>query len=515
MNNKKNIDRLFQEKFKDFDVKPDSKVWQNIESKLQKEEKDDRVVIIPFWLKLSGIAASLLLMLFLGKNLFNNPENSTIPNVVDIEKTENNTTIDKTNSTIETKELNAPEHKPESDVSNTSSSSTIVDNENPSNTSKEETTTLQKNNSKNSYYKTRKTSTSQLNTATSIVSNTSSSPKNNTNYTNSNNTQKLNNNVVESDNYSSPNKNVNTDVALQQQQNKKDNTNKLDKTFSNPSNTEDVAMTDINKTEKNTTEDSQKSSIEDAIAEAKNNEDLIEKEKDDVANRWSINTNISPVYYNVIGQGSHIHEQFNQNTKSGAVNTSYGVKVGYALNDNITVRSGINKLNLSYDTNDVVVYEKLGNNSSLRNVNFSSTNAGQSLNMISGRNVNIIESSIDLNQAINQQMSYYEVPLELEYKLLKKRIGINIIGGFSTFLLDNNELTSQLNGVDTKIGEANNINSVSFSTNLGIGIDYKVSKSVLFNVEPTFKYHLNAFNQTSGNFNPYILGLYTGVSYRF
>ena len=61
MNDKKSLDRLFQEKFKDFESEPDPQVWKNIEAALK--EKDDRKVI-PFWWKLSGVAAVLLLGLF-------------------------------------------------------------------------------------------------------------------------------------------------------------------------------------------------------------------------------------------------------------------------------------------------------------------------------------------------------------------------------------------------------------------------------------------------------------------
>lgn len=42
MKNSKNIDRLFQEKFKDFEATPNEKIWKNIESSLQeKEEKEE------------------------------------------------------------------------------------------------------------------------------------------------------------------------------------------------------------------------------------------------------------------------------------------------------------------------------------------------------------------------------------------------------------------------------------------------------------------------------------------
>jgi len=62
MNDKKHIDRLFQEKLKDFEATPSHAVWENISAELQAEEKDRKV--IPLWLKLSAIAAVLLLLLY-------------------------------------------------------------------------------------------------------------------------------------------------------------------------------------------------------------------------------------------------------------------------------------------------------------------------------------------------------------------------------------------------------------------------------------------------------------------
>ena len=67
MSENKNIERLFQEKFKDFEVIPEEPVWDNIEAALDKKEKRR---IIPFWWKLSGIAAALLLGFLITNALF-------------------------------------------------------------------------------------------------------------------------------------------------------------------------------------------------------------------------------------------------------------------------------------------------------------------------------------------------------------------------------------------------------------------------------------------------------------
>ena len=92
---------------------------------------------------------------------------------------------------------------------------------------------------------------------------------------------------------------------------------------------------------------------------------------------------------------------------------------------------------------------------------------------------------------------------------------LNLIGGFSTFLLENNNIISEFDGEEMEIGKANNINNLSFTSNLGVGFNYNFSKAIQFNLEPTFKYQINAYENTPTNFNPYIIGLYTGLSYKF
>ena len=68
MSERKNIDRLFQEKFKDYEVAPPHDAWENIEARLNNREKKRR--IIPFWLQFAGIAAVLVLGWFVFQNYY-------------------------------------------------------------------------------------------------------------------------------------------------------------------------------------------------------------------------------------------------------------------------------------------------------------------------------------------------------------------------------------------------------------------------------------------------------------
>ncbi|OXA69338.1 hypothetical protein B0A61_00600, partial [Flavobacterium aquatile LMG 4008 = ATCC 11947] len=89
MKENKNIDRLFQEKFRNLDVNPPEDVWENIELRLRK--KKDRKVI-PFWLKISGIAAAFII----GLGIYNfGFENNQVQDGVVIE---NDVKVDKNNN---------------------------------------------------------------------------------------------------------------------------------------------------------------------------------------------------------------------------------------------------------------------------------------------------------------------------------------------------------------------------------------------------------------------------------
>ena len=139
------------------------------------------------------------------------------------------------------------------------------------------------------------------------------------------------------------------------------------------------------------------------------------------------------------------------------------------------------------------------------------------ISIISGENLNAAPSSFEtINTSINQAFGYIEIPLEIEYALVNKKIGVNVIGGFSSFFLSENKIFSEAEGGSkTYLGEANNINNVSYSANFGFGVNYQVSKKIDLNVEPMFKYQINTFNNTSGDFKPYFIGVYTGFAIKF
>ena len=232
---------------------------------------------------------------------------------------------------------------------------------------------------------------------------------------------------------------------------------------------------------------------------------------------------IAPVYYNSFG-GSGIDAEFSNNKKSGDVNLSYGVQVSYTVNNRLTVRSGINKVDLGYKTEQVSFSPSIqpstissinyNDNSSL--IQLSSSNKSSLVNSPSTSIAEFDTNTINSSNALNQQLGYIEIPVEAEYALINKKIGVQLIGGVSTLFLNNNSITlEEGNNIVSELGESNSLNGTSFSTNVGLGFDYKFTDRIQFNLEPMSKYQLNAYNKSVSDCRPYYLGLYTGVSIKF
>ena len=182
------------------------------------------------------------------------------------------------------------------------------------------------------------------------------------------------------------------------------------------------------------------------------------------------------------------------------------------------------KFNIGYNTNEIDYFVGI-QAKTLRNV--TPTAASAMINVESIRSTN--NASISENGMlpfentfvvknkgyINQEIGYLEMPLEMTYAVLDKKFGLKIIGGFSTLLLQDNSISVVSDNRSTLLGEANNLNTIHFSTNLGLGLKYGFMKSFEFNIEPTVKYQLNTFSSNAGGFRPYIFGIYSGVSYKF
>ncbi|MGB5498847.1 MAG: hypothetical protein WBM77_07955, partial [Maribacter sp.] len=267
--------------------------------------------------------------------------------------------------------------------------------------------------------------------------------------------------------------------------------------------------------------DTGKKSIYDEITEQEEEIEVAETKE----GKWSAGPSIAPVYFNAIGEGSPVHSIFVPNSKSGDVNLSYGLAVSYEISKKLSLKTGVHKVDYGYNTNDVEFSASLEGfgGGQIDNIDYS----------LASRNI-VVESkatsrnSFSENKALDaaaqdpslvgvmaQQFGYLEIPLELSYTLVDRKFGVNLIGGLSSLFLVDNSVTLTSGELITEMGEANNVNNVNFSTNIGFGVNYKFSPKVQLNIEPVFKYQLNTFSATAGDFQPFTIGVYSGLSFKF
>lgn len=640
MSEKKNIDRLFQEKFKDFEVQPPEMAWQNIESGLQKKKEQKKPV--PLWFRLSGVAAILLLGLMLSIPIFNSSKESSFPVVIEGNgkntkgvENKNITPMDKpikpyqtvtdngnetvvmnengdaiatgnngnnANSSADAENANPSDRNSRSKLNTRSSINAVAYDKQGANSldnNKRESRSAHKGNTKFNSTDAEKAVAHQDKASgkkgrskaaensgvanengNDFLNNTSSnqnaiadreSNKSNKSGKRSkvaDNGNAITNNKIAADNAVADNRRANSknqsgagnknssanqqavadngdgNTGKQNQTAAQNNSSKNagNNTLQPQGNTGVAANTKADENAGNATID--KSATENALAEATNDtvkpanelEDLLKKklegdkdkeeellaQADAKKDKWNIKPQLAPLFYNSMSQGSPIDSQFAGNSKEYDNDLSYGVGINYALNDRISIRTGVNTVNLSYKTNDIQFYAALDR---------------QTPNIIASASAsaNIVVQNADFappaptegivadqlvaekfSGSLVQKMGYIEVPLEMSYKLLNRRFGIDIIGGVSTlFLNDNNVSVVSTQGYRSDVGEAENLNNVHFSTNIGVGFKYRFWKSFEANFEPMFKYQVNTFSNNAGNFRPYFIGLYSGLSFSF
>lgn len=542
---KKKLDELFQETFLEHNEVPDEKVWDSIAASLDKKKKKR---LLPLWWALSGIAAALVLALV----IFNpfTSENSTEQIITDVEQTDSSIEENGSNATKEQELLKNDENSikiadDEKEVpvleKNDTQVVTTEDKENSSfnNTANKESTQrtnigekwVQKDNAvaQSQDQKIKNTSKEsegiKANSKNDLItSNTNIAQTKKITKQNNENQQRLKNQDT-LEKILSPTKE--TEVAANDEKksqeesanNMLNDSNSLEK-ISAEGNTTEVANNQT-ETKQTTSDPINKKSIFDEISSQEE-----EAVADNTSKKWSAGPSVAPVYFNAIGEGSSVHSIFVANSKSGKVNMSYGVSVGYEINSKLKIRSGIHSVNFGYDTNEISFSSSLtaSTNGQIDNIDYtltarnlvvSSKPGGSALSEAPVNSLDVSAQNPERDGFMTQQLGYLEIPVELNYTLIDKKFGLNLIGGVSSLFLMDNSVALTSGSLTTEMGEANNVNDLNFSANFGLGVNYKFSQNIQLNIEPVFKYQLNTFSETAGTFNPYALGIYSGLSFKF
>jgi hypothetical protein len=452
MEEKKHIDRLYQEKFKDFEATPREAVWNNISSRLQEKERKRRSAL-PLWYRIAGVAAVLALLFNYASGLF------------------------RTTPAFEQAPVTSTQEREFGELRLVSNSY----NENMIRSSIILQAIMQDTKNKEVNESRR-----LLGSATGKSNN--GSPASITNYPVAGITGPGTAGVTRSSGIISP----------------------------------AVTRIEIANAEESNTDKTNTLPRKDIFEEISLAEEDSKLENSPVK-KLRITTTAAPVYFENMGSGNAIDARFANNQSEGEVSMSYGINLAYQISDKIKIRSGISKVDLSHNTKGIA-FTATVNPIALSGIDYRGGELPKyRIENTASRPFGNTYASSEFNRSslaapatgyLNQRLGFIEVPLEIEYVIIDKKIGLNIIGGGSTLFLDENMISLNSANFSTDLGQANNLNNVSFSTNIGVGLDYKISPQFQLNLEPILKYQINTYNNST-NLSPYFFGVYSGFSFKF
>ncbi len=253
-------------------------------------------------------------------------------------------------------------------------------------------------------------------------------------------------------------------------------------------------------------------------------------------NRWTIGAMATPTYYSMFNEGNSATQSL-LSTEAAAMSYTGGLSFAFNVNKRVSLQMGLYYSSLNHEINGVNVYSgfkalnmvKGSDNFSVLTANGTIASGNSDIFLTNGRSGERVSSMFNsdvfdpsksglnyVSSSVYQNFNYLEVPFMVRYKVIDKTLGMNVIGGLSYNQLLNNSAYAVADGNRYYIGNTEGLYPVIFSSSLGVGMEYSLSKKLSINLEPTFRYYFTSFSGESGtSLHPYTFGVFSGVSYKF
>ena len=197
------------------------------------------------------------------------------------------------------------------------------------------------------------------------------------------------------------------------------------------------------------------------------------------------------------GSGNHI-EDHDAIKKAEHSNLSYtgGLKLGYVLNKNLTIQSGLNYTSVSTNIDPKLIFADRDNNGDIRyrldcSSGYSFLLPGNGQNPSRGDSLVVTDS--------RNSLAYTGVPLAIEYKFLSGKISLSAtVGGQANILLRGKTTTVFGKGTSTETSASGNtqaLKSIYFSALTGITGEFRLNKKLSVTVSPAGQFGLSSINK--------------------
>jgi len=260
------------------------------------------------------------------------------------------------------------------------------------------------------------------------------------------------------------------------------------------------------------------------------------KKKKSSGNQWSLGGSFAPTYsyrttendklnlFNNTGQST---ENDPSSYEQAVITYSTGINAQYAMNDKWQIETGLYYSRFGHKKEALFVKNNDLDNGGLYHLNTSAGKVEGSRvpedvaleiqgSHKPGDNPEDFTTNTSEDSRLFQKFDYVEIPMIVKYKIYDQKMNVNIISGLSTGLLVNNQTILETPDQRRNLGDTKNIRQVLNSTLLGVGFQFALSKKLVIDFEPTFKYGLHSINSSSEfGYKPYSLGVYSGIQYSF
>ena len=253
--------------------------------------------------------------------------------------------------------------------------------------------------------------------------------------------------------------------------------------------------------------------------------------------RWSISALMSPTYQSRFGASENEAVSSLMASEEAVASYSGGLALSYKINKRLSIQSGVFYSSVGKKLSGISAYSGFEDHFYTKgNPNFEVLTANGPVytenndifltdRMGSDRVKSAFNNDVFdpekaalnyIDNSLRQNFSFLELPVILRYKIIDKTIDFNIIGGISSNLLVNNSVYASSESGKMPVGKTEGLNILTFSSTLGMGMEYNISNSLSLNLEPTFRYFINPFsNIADPGIHAYSFGVFSGISYKF
>jgi hypothetical protein len=250
--------------------------------------------------------------------------------------------------------------------------------------------------------------------------------------------------------------------------------------------------------------------------------------------RFIVGASLSPsMGFSPSEQNAHMAELIGSEKTRPSYTT--GLTFGYKLSPRLTIQSGIGLESMGQIITGIDVFAGLSDFYSAKSNYLYSVETASGTILAGNTDLyltdtkNRVGSVIPENMAdpskynltqvgsdIHQVFRYLELPIVLRYKVIDRKVGLNLSGGMSYGYLVNNYAYTRDGSNTTPIGRTEGVNVHSLSSQLGVGMEYNISSTISFNFEPVLKYYVTPVSDFYGTlYKPYSLGFFSGIFFKF